>query len=574
MSLLKKVDKPKPLRTVARGGASVGTSTARPQQVEKLAPCLKACPAGNNVRGWITVVAQREKNGVSLPDALDKAWRLAVETNPFPAVMGRVCPHPCEDDCNRKAKDGAVGINSIERFLGDWGLSRGLALERLAPAGSKSEKVAVVGAGPAGLSCAYQLARRGYGVTLFESLPEPGGMLLYGIPEYRLPRDVLASEIKRIQDLGVEIRCGVAVGRDVSFESLQKDFAAVFVAVGAHAGKKLGVPGEEGAGVYTGTEFLRRVNMGEKPPVGKKVVVIGGGDTAIDAARVCLRLGTDAADAARRMGAEVTLLYRRTRTEMPAIDAEIVGALEENIKIEFLAAPAKVIRDASGNPVKLEVQKMKLGDPDASGRRSPVPIPGEVAEIECNTLIAAVSQEPELTKLGGPLNGTRWLQADAWGRTSIPKVWSGGDNVELGLATIAVGQGRKAAEAIDASLRGEEPREAAKQPDITPERLKLDYYEAQARAERRVDGASERLARPNAEFDHGLDEAAALAEMARCFSCGLCFGCERCWMFCTPAGFVKLPQTSPGSYYHIKLENCDGCKKCADECPCGFLDMI
>ncbi len=517
-------------------------------------------------------ISQHQKTGQTADDALDKAFQMLAASNPIPSILGRVCPHPCESDCNRKDKDSPIGINSLERFLGDWALERKLSLPTLAAPGSRPEKIAVIGSGPAGLSCAYQLARRGYPVTLFESLPEPGGMLRYGIPDYRLPRDVLAAEIARIVSLGVDLRCNTAVGKDVSFESLQKDYQAVFVAIGAHQGKKIKVEGEDGPGVYTGTGFLREVSLGKPPPIGKKVAVIGGGDTAIDASRMCLRLPVDAADVAKKLGADVTLFYRRTRTEMPAIEEEVVGALEEGVKIEFLAAPAKIMRDASGAVSKLVVERMKLGEPDASGRRAPVPT-GELVEYECQTVVTAVSQEPNFKAVGGPLSDVRWLEADKWGTTSLPKVWTGGDNIQLALATTAVGQGHRAAESIDAALRGKEPVEWVKPTEITAAKMKLDYYEAKPRAQREVLSAEARLASPRAEIDRGISKDQALAEASRCMSCGLCFGCERCWMYCTPSCFAKLGEPSPGSYYKVKLDTCDGCKKCADECPCGFLNM-
>jgi NADPH-dependent glutamate synthase beta subunit-like oxidoreductase len=573
MALLKKSDKAKPLKTANRGGSGGTVSALRPQQVAKQAPCLAQCPAGNDVRAWLNTISQHTKMGKPLDDALDAAFQVLAATNPLPAALGRVCPHPCESECNRKEKDERVGINSVERFLGDWAIERKLSLPTLAPQGSQKEKVAVVGAGPAGLSCAYQLARRGYRVTVFEGLPEAGGMLRYGIPDYRLPRDVLAAEVKRIVALGVELRCGTAVGKDVSLETLQKDHDAVFVAIGAHQGKKLKVEGEDGSGVYTGTGFLRQVALGNPPPIGKRVAVIGGGDTAIDAARVSRRLPTDAADQAKKLGADVTLFYRRTRTEMPAIEEEVVGAVEEDVKIEFLAAPAKIVRDGSGKVAKLVIERMKLGEPDASGRRSPVST-GELIEHECDTVITAVSQEPDFKSVGGSLEGVRWLEADKWGKTSLPKLWTGGDNMNLALATTAVGQGRAAAESMHATLRGEALPELTKGPDIGPTRLKLDFYEAKPRTQRGHVEAAQRLADPHAEIDKGITKEQVIEESARCLSCGFCFGCERCWMYCTPSCFTKLSPPAPGSYYKIKLDTCDGCKKCVDECPCGFLDMV
>ena len=572
MGLIKKNKKKKEL--TIRGGTSGEQSPYRPQAVKKHPPCSKTCPSGNDIRGWLTAIALREKTGKSLEDALDEAFMIEMETNPMPSIMGRVCPHPCEEGCNRGEKDGAVGINSVERFIGDKAIERGLKPPTV-EGGPYDEKIAVVGSGPSGLSCAYQLVRRGYKVTMFESLPKPGGMLRYGIPEYRLPRDIIDAEYQRVFDMGVEFKPNTTIGKDISFDELREQFDAVFVGIGAHQGRKLGCPGEDGSGVYTGTEFLREANAGNSPEVGSHVIVIGGGDTAIDAARVTLRLGHDAAGVARREGAAVTILYRRTREEMPAIEREIEEALEENIRIEYLAAPAKIIRDDSGKVVKMAIQHMELGEPDDSGRRRPVPIEGKITEINCDTVITAVSQSPDTDSLGA-FNDTGWMEVDEFGKTGVDKVWSGGDNVNLGLATISIGQGRMAAKGIHAAMRGEKPAPDVHGPDIGPERILMDVdvYNAPPRAERDVMSPEERLANPAAEIDKGLSDEAALAEASRCFSCGNCFGCERCWMYCTPACFAKVTEPEPGHFLKIKLDTCNGCKKCSEECPCGFLDMV
>ncbi len=576
MGLLKKKDTKK--KHSARfastgGGGGSEISPLRPSYVEKLPPCVGHCPSGNDIRGWLTVIAERDKVGMSLEDACDRAWAIEVETNPFPALMGRVCPHPCEESCNRSGKDGAVAINSVERFIGDWGLERKLSLSTMDVGGPFKEKIAVVGAGPSGLSVAYQLARRGYGVTVFEAFPKAGGMLRYGIPVYRLPREILDAEIQRIVDLGVELKCGATIGDDVTLDQLRKDFDAVFLAIGAHKGRKMGIPGEDGAGVYTGTEFLNKANSGGEVAVGDKVVVIGGGDTAVDAARVCKRLAADSAAMYKRMGAEVTILYRRTRTEMPAIEREIEEALEEHIGLEYLAAPIKILRDSDGNVTGMVVQRMQLGEPDESGRRRPEPIEGDTFELDCDTVIMAVSQQPDWESLGTsmPAKGS-WLETDEWGRTEVDGVWSGGDVLGLGLATISIGQGRKAAESIHAALRGEDLPDADKRPPIGQDRIKLEFYEAKQRAERQILPTDERLARPFDEVDLGITNEQALDEATRCFSCGLCFNCENCWMYCQNNCFKKVKEPTPGKYFEIHLETCDGCKKCWEECPCGFID--
>jgi NADPH-dependent glutamate synthase beta subunit-like oxidoreductase len=304
----------------------------------------------------------------------------------------------------------------VERFIGDWGIEHGLKPTRIEGEGPKDEKVAVIGAGPSGLSCAYHLARRGYQVTVFESLPNAGGMLRYGIPVYRLPREVLDAEIQRIVDLGVELQCGTTVGKEMSFADLRNRYDAVYVAIGAHQGRTLGIPGEDGPGIWTGTEFLRHVNSGKKVEIGGNVVVVGGGDTAIDAARVSKRVTLDSAAVSRRMGADVTILYRRTRTEMPAIEREIEEALEEGINIEYLAAPVEILRDAEGRVRAMVVQRMELGEPTTRGaarrcRSRATP------ELPVETVITAVSQQPQLAELASAELGKGWLNADGWSRT-------------------------------------------------------------------------------------------------------------------------------------------------------------
>lgn len=574
MGLLKKKDKKRtsPPRFASSGGTS-GTeiSPLRPTFIDKLPPCSGNCPSGNDIRGWLKVIHEREKLGLSLEEACKQAWEIEVATNPFPAVMGRVCPHPCEDHCNRKEKDGSVGINSVERFIGDWGLEQGLSLPKVDGEESVSEKVAVVGAGPSGLSVAYQLARRGYAVTVFEAFPKAGGMLRYGIPVYRLPREILDAEIQRIVDLGVDLKCGFTIGQDVTLDQLRSDYDAVYLAIGAHKGRKMGIPGEDGPGVFTGTEFLNRANTNGEVEVGDRVIVIGGGDTAVDAARVCKRLTVDAAAVSKRLGAEVTILYRRTRAEMPAIDQEIDEAEEESIHLDYLAAPIKILRE-DGAVKGMLVQRMKLGEPDDSGRRRPEPIEGDTYELECDTVIMAVSQQPDWESLGSDLpGGGSWLSCDDWGQTEVEGVWSGGDVLGLGLATTSIGQGRKAAEAIHASLRGTEVPGPDTRPPVGPEQIKMAFYEAKARAERTLVAPEDRMAKPFEEVDLGLTDEQAIDEITRCFSCGLCFNCENCWMYCQNSCFKKKSDPTPGSYLEPSLATCDGCKKCWEECPCGYI---
>ncbi len=563
MGLLKKKKKKKPLK-IRGGGGGGGISSKRPLQVEKLAPCIGNCPSGNDIRQWIEIIAQREKTGVDEEEAFDRAWNLVASTNPFPATMGRVCPHPCEDNCNRNAKDGAVAINTLERFIGDWGIDRKLPLPKL-DAEKKSESIGVIGAGPAGLSFAYQMASRGYPVTVYEAYPKAGGMLYYGIPFYRLPEETLGAEIQKIIDAGVEIKLSCVVGKDIPYEEVRSKHQVLFLGIGAHQGKPMRIPGEEGSGVWKGTDYLREVNRGEDVDVGMTVAIIGGGDTAVDAARM-----------ARRAGAEVTIVYRRTRTEMPAIDSEIEDAFKEDVKIEFLLAPVEIKRNDDGSVKALTVRKMELGEPDSSGRRRPVPIDGSDYDIPVDTVIAAISQQADWGPLP-ELKPEKWLKPDRdrWGKLD-DTLLTGGDAVDLGIATTAIGHGRQAAEVIHAQLRGIDPPKTDERPNVTPENLKLDFYDAKDKVKNSHRPVEEWLSKPDEEIVANISKDQFLAEIDRCFSCGLCFGCERCWMYCTPSCFIKVDeeQKAPGNYYTIKLDVCDGCTKCADECPCGFLAMV
>ena len=559
--MAKLVKKTKPLgglRTYSPGGSAVETSTLRPVYVPKTAPCSNGCPNETNIREFLTTISQSEDCGRSNKESFEKAWEILTEKNPFPSSCGRVCPHPCEVQCNRNYKDGAVSINNLERFVGDFALENNLKLKKISEE-SFQQKVAVIGSGPAGLSCAYQLRRRGYQVTVFEAFPKAGGMLRYGIPDYRLPQDILDKEIKRIEDLGVEIKCGQIIGKDIPYEELEKNYDAIFVGIGAHKGKLLGVPNEEAKNVFTGTEFLHRINSGETVEVGKKVLVVGGGDTAIDAARVSIRLGAD-----------VTIVYRRTKKEMPAIEEEIVGAEEEGVKIEFLAAPVSFER--SGDVItKMKCQRMELGEPDASGRRRPVPIPDSYFELEATTVIAAISQEPDFDGLDYLHEGKDWIKADESFATKIPGTYTGGDDIELGLVTIAIFNGRKAAEAIHNRFQNIQPETAAKPPVITHDKIILSYYESKLRNEPFKLKPEERVKSLNAEITSALTEQQVIEDAKRCMSCGSCFDCGTCWSYCQDQAIVK--PVIKHQAYKFKLDFCKGCKKCAENCPCGYIEM-
>ncbi|MFP4368798.1 MAG: NAD(P)-binding protein [Candidatus Kapaibacterium sp.] len=559
MSLLKK--KKKPLSGKKLSGSGSGSSEQspyRPIHMEKKAPCQHACPSGTKIRDILRTLAQTEDLGRSYHESYKMAFDIILEKNPFPSVCGRVCPHPCEGGCNRQYKDDSVGINNIERFLGDYALEHEFPVKRLEE-DVKDEKIAIIGAGPAGLSAAYHLALRGYKVDVFEAFSKPGGMLRYGIPDYRLPQDILDKEINRIENLGVNIICNTTIGKDIEYSKLQEDYNAIFVGIGAHKGKLLGVDGEDAPNVWTGTLFLNKVNSGQKVDIGEKVLVVGGGDTAIDAARI-----------ARRLGAEATIVYRRTRDEMPAIDEEIIGAEEEDVKFHFLAAPIGFVK--TGDKVeKMLCQKMELGEPDASGRRRPVPIEGETFELECDTVIAAISQEPEFDGLDHLHEGKDWVKADKTGLTEVEKTFAGGDVLDLGLVTIAIFQGRQAAETIHNNFRGITPEPEPDQPIVEKDQIVFSYYTEKARNENLHLPPDERIKELSKEIACTFTEEQVQDEAARCMSCGMCFDCGTCWSLCQDQ-VIKKPQQKYQQYI-FKLDLCKGCSKCAESCPCGYIEM-
>jgi dissimilatory sulfite reductase flavoprotein subunit len=542
------------------GSKSREQSPLRPKHVEKKPPCHHTCPSGNRIREFVTTIAQAERLGKSTDQAFEEAWEIYTDTSPFPSVCGRVCPHPCESECNRKEHDGPVNINQIERGIGDFGLAKNLKLKMLSDE-KREEKIAVVGGGPGGFTCAYQLARRGYDVTVFEAADKPGGMLRWGIPRYRLPADILDGEIQKILDLGVELKCDTRIGQDISLDDLRDQYKAVFVSIGAEKGLKLRVEGEDADNVLSGVEFLNRIHHGETIDVGDDVIVIGGGDTAIDAARIC-----------KRLGAKVTILYRRTIKEMPAIDEEIEETQEEGINLEYLAAPVGF--NTEGNRItSMKCIRMELGEPDDSGRRRPVPIEGSEFEIPASTVIPAISQAPDFTGLEALIEGRDWIKVDEEGKsTKVEGVYAGGDAVGLALVTTAIGQGRLAAEAIDRNLRGEDKVEAKEMPIVRTDRLRLDHFEKSDPAPAAKLSPEERLKGLETEVAVPLSQEQVITESQRCMSCGYCFDCEKCWLFCQDQAVIK--PLEKGVIYSFKMENCTGCKKCAEECPCGFIDML
>jgi NADH-quinone oxidoreductase subunit F len=472
-------------------------------------PCQSTCPMGQDVATYVALVGQGE---------YEKAWEIIRKENPLPMVLGRVCPHPCESQCKRGEVDKPISICSLKRFVADTMRDRLKEIEP-PPVLFPDDKIAVVGSGPAGLSAAHDMALKGYPVTIFEELSAPGGMLRTCIPEYRLPRDVLDDEIDAVKRLGVEFKMGVRVGKDVTFDELKEQgYKAFFLGIGAHKGLKLRIPGEdEFKGFLDAIVFLKKANLEEKKAPGKRVCVIGGGNSAIDAARVALRLGAE----------EVHLVYRRQKEQMPANPKEIEAAIEEGIVLDYLTSPTRIIGDG-GKVVGMECIKNKLGDPDASGRRRPVPVEGSEFVIDCDVVIPAISQEPDLSFLNGDLkfNISRWrsfVVDEKTLATNIPGFFAGGDAV-TGPATVveAIAAGHRAATSMDCYLRGKDysgywyPK-----PHLVVDRLELTEED-------------DKLVRPKMhelpvknrivcfdEVELGLDEETARLEARRCLRCDL-----------------------------------------------------
>ncbi len=488
--------------------------------IEKIgtAPCKAACPTHISVQGYVALIAEGKYK---------EALELIKQENPFPAVCGRVCNHPCESACKRGEVDEPISIMYLKRFVADLDLNDETKFvpeikER------KDKKVAIIGAGPAGLSAAYYLAIEGYQVTVLEALPVAGGMLTVGIPEYRLPKDVLNAEIKTIEDMGVEIRLNTKVGTDVSMDSLKKDFDAVFIGVGSHVSSKLNVPGEEMEGVVHGIDFLRRVALGEKVFLGNRVAVVGGGNVAMDAVRTALRTGSK----------EAFVLYRRTRAEMPASPEEIEEALQEGINMEFLAAPVKVIGD-SGKVTGIECIRMELGEPDESGRRRPVPIKGSEFTISVDAVIPAIGQKSDLSFVSeeSSIAINRWNTFDVdpvTFATNVEGVFAGGDDV-TGPATVveAINAGKEAAKSIDRFLRGEDIALGRDRDWKEGVADKADVSETpkESRPRLRELDPGERKTHFK-EVVEAYSEEEAVKEAKRCLSCGVCSECYQCVNAC------------------------------------------
>ncbi|MCK4538007.1 MAG: FAD-dependent oxidoreductase [Candidatus Krumholzibacteria bacterium] len=518
----------------------------RPYYDFKTSPCIAGCPTSENIQKYIYLVTEKR---------YEEAWSTIIESNPMPAITGRVCFHPCMSKCTRKDYDEPVNINAIERSLGDMGLDNPGWMTKVK--GTESQKVAVVGSGPAGLSCAFYLARAGFTVTLFEMEKALGGVLRWGIPEYRLTNEVLDRVISSMLEAGpIEVKTGVEVGKEISLEELEKDFDAVFLGTGLTKSRSLGMDGEEGDGIEAGLSFLKKVNGGEKVDPGKRVVVIGGGNTAMDVARCAIRSGS-----------EVTVVYRRTINEMPAIEEEIEEAEREGVKFHFLAAPLEIKRNGD-SLTSVVFQKMELGKPDESGRRRPVAVEGETFEMEVDRMFSAIGEQADLEGIDGMLD-CEWnlIKADQkMGQCSREKFYAGGD-VVTGAASVveAIAAGRKAAEKMIRGFRGQSEPEEIEDRIVGIDDMNIDYF-TKVKQNRVPRIPSEEIKGTFREIKTGYTDELLEKEAERCFSCGVCNYCDNCWVFCPDVAIHRRENE-----YEIDLDYCKGCLICVEECPRNAL---
>ncbi len=514
--------------------------TSSPLYVDRLPPCNDACPAGENIQGWLY---QAESGDY------EAAWRTLAQDNPLPAVMGRVCYHPCESACNRAQLDDSVNINSVERFLGDEAIRRGWSFPP--PVHESGKRVLIVGAGPSGLSAAYHLRRLGHQVGIHEAGPVAGGMMRFGIPKYRLPRDVLEAEVRRILEMGVELNLDTRVD-DILHTMRRGQFDAAFLAVGAHIGKRAYIPAGSAARVLDAVSILRSMEGHEQPLLGRRVVVYGGGNTAIDMARTAKRLGAT----------ESIIVYRRTREKMPAHDSEVEEALQEGVMIRWLST----IREAGDSSITVE--KMVLDD-----KGFPQPT-GELETLAADSVVLALGQDVDLSLLKGVpglviRDGV--VQVSQNMMTGYLGIFAGGDMVPSErTVTVAVGHGKKAARHIDAWLRGGRYAAPPKHELATFDKLNAWYFSDAPKTVR----PTLDIIRRQSTFDEvvgSLDESNALYEARRCLSCGNCFECDNCYGVCPDNAVIKL---GPGNRFEFNYDYCKGCGLCATECPCGAIKMV
>ncbi|MCP5419300.1 MAG: NAD(P)-binding protein [Gammaproteobacteria bacterium] len=515
--------------------------TRRPVYNDLLPPCNNACPAGENIQAWLAH-AQAGR--------FEEAWQTLVRDNPMPAVHGRVCYHPCESNCNRAKLDSSVSIHAVERFLGDMATENGW-MPRI-EAQPSGKKVLVVGAGPSGLSAAYHLTRLGHSVEIHEAGPLAGGMMHFGIPAYRLPRAELEKEIKRIENMGVKIVLNHKV-TDLLAEKQAGNFDAVFVAIGAHLSKRVDIPSRDASKIMDAVSFLKSVETGEAPKIGRRVAVYGGGNTAMDAARVAQRMGAD----------QALIIYRRTQEQMPAHQFEAEEALEEGVKMHWL----RTIKEVGEGTITIEVMKL-----DENGRPQPT---GEVETLEADSLILALGQETESGFLknvpGVEFQNDGVVVVDSNMMTGHDGVFAGGDMVPSErTVTIGVGHGKKAARHIDAYLQGTQYEKPPKHDLVTFDKLHVWYFtDAAQRPQNHLDIGQRKMGFK--EVVGGLSQKEASFEAKRCLSCGNCYECDGCYGSCPEDAVIKL---GPGNRYRFDYELCTGCAVCFEQCPCHAIELV
>jgi len=608
-----------------------GWSYKCPTYVNRTPPCQGSCPAGEDIRGWLSIVRGIEKPTEEGMSWQEYAFRRSTDANPFPSIMGRVCPAPCEDGCNRNELEDRVGINSVEQFIGDHAQQNNFQFSAGPDTG---KKVAIIGGGPAGMAAAYQLRRAGHACTVFDDHAELGGMMMYGIPGYRVPREVLDNENQRIVDMGVEIKLNTRVGKDVSVEDLEKDYDAILWAIGCKEGRALPIPGGDAPNCLSGVGFLEAFNDGRLQVSSEKVVVVGGGDTSIDVASVARRLGHitsvaekdlpenivlghtahDVADSANKEGADVTLISRSAIEDMPAAQHEIDDALREGVSIQGSLNPVSVVTDEKGRATALRV--CKLDPKDKS------PIEGSEFDIEATLIVSAIGQKGDMSGLEGFDNGKGFIDADPnYQVKDKPGHFVAGDIIRPHLLTTAIGQASIAAESIHKYLNGVELKKRPKvdkhhfdllkkleDAELAPEEYQHDHgrgtdnanyavhnYEDRSKSEiishealfmghfentprnirDMVEVSSDEVLGHFAERLKALDEEQVVAEANRCMSCGMCFECDNCVIYCPQDAVKRTPKTKStiGRYVFTDYSRCIGCHICADVCPTGYIDM-
>ena len=604
-----------------------------PTYVHRTPPCQGSCPSGEDIRGWLNIARGIEKAPGDMTWQ-EYAFQRVTDANPFPAIMGRVCPAPCEDGCNRNEVDDYVGINAVEQFIGDYALENKLALKGAAQESGK--KVAIVGSGVAGLACAYHLRRMGHACTVIEDHEKLGGMMRYGIPGYRVPDEVLDGEIQRILDLGVEVRTNTKVGRDISLEELQSEFDAVFVGLGAQSGSALPVPGGDASNCISGVAFLQAFNDGRLKHTSARVVVVGGGDTSMDVAAVARRLGHikhkrkhdrpenivlghtahDAATVAHRQGADVTLISWESLEDMPATKMEVEHVAREGVKLMGSLLPVEIITDDEGRATALRVIEVDWSSGESVKKE------GTEKDIECDLIVAAIGQRGDLSGFESLDNGRGLIEADGFYRVKDhPDLFVAGDIIRPHLLTTAIGQASIAASGIDKFLTGVDMRkrpkldvhhfsllEKLKETEHAPstfehmeirgtdhadfaihnyedrsavevvpaDELFLGHFKYEARNIRSEhDISPDSVLGSFGERIQGLLEEQAIKEADRCMSCGMCFECDNCVIYCPQIAIfrVKKSDATMGRYVDTDYTKCIGCHICEDVCPSGYIRM-